>query len=42
MIPTIWLQYGDNTHTLIDRTNYAGVFLPGYEALHNDPINNHL
>ncbi|KAM3962592.1 4-hydroxyphenylpyruvate dioxygenase [Aphomia sociella] len=30
--------YGDNTHTLVDRTNYRGPFLPGYEPLPPDPI----
>jgi 4-hydroxyphenylpyruvate dioxygenase len=25
--------YGDTIHTLVDRTRYSGVFLPGYEAL---------
>nr|POE54394.1 4-hydroxyphenylpyruvate dioxygenase [Quercus suber] len=33
--------YGDTTHTFIQRSEYAGVFLPGYHAspLTNDPIN---
>ncbi|XP_022117998.2 4-hydroxyphenylpyruvate dioxygenase isoform X2 [Pieris rapae] len=30
--------YGDNTHTLIDRSKYKGPFLPGYQTLKNDPI----
>ena len=31
--------YGDTTHTLIERTNYTGVFLPGYKATNKmDPI----
>ncbi|CAF4903180.1 unnamed protein product [Pieris macdunnoughi] len=30
--------YGDNTHTLIDRSKYKGPFLPGYQTLNNDPI----
>ncbi|XP_059051919.1 4-hydroxyphenylpyruvate dioxygenase-like [Achroia grisella] len=30
--------YGDNTHTLIDRTKYTGIFLPGYNTLENDAI----
>ena len=25
------LQYGDTTHTLVERTNYGGLFLPGYK-----------
>ncbi|VVD05877.1 unnamed protein product [Leptidea sinapis] len=31
--------YGDNTHTLIDRSDYNGVFLPGYTAMEDDPLN---
>ncbi|CAG4940657.1 unnamed protein product [Parnassius apollo] len=31
--------YGDNTHTLIDRTNYNGVLLPGYHIVEDDPLN---
>ena len=23
--------YGDTTHTLVERTNYEGLFLPGYK-----------
>ncbi|GBP61862.1 4-hydroxyphenylpyruvate dioxygenase [Eumeta japonica] len=34
--------YGDNTHTLIDRSEYGGVFLPRYSPLQNDVINNTL
>ncbi|XP_063624637.1 4-hydroxyphenylpyruvate dioxygenase-like [Cydia splendana] len=34
--------YGDNTHTLVDRTNYKGPFLPGYQLLQQDPINKFL
>jgi len=31
--------YGDTTHTLIDRTNYKGWFLPGFvKPLFNDPL----
>ncbi|KAM3962670.1 4-hydroxyphenylpyruvate dioxygenase [Aphomia sociella] len=30
--------YGDNTHTLIDRSKYAGILLPGYEPLEDDLI----
>ncbi|XP_037970847.2 4-hydroxyphenylpyruvate dioxygenase [Plutella xylostella] len=30
--------YGDNTHTLIDRSKYKGSFLPGYQLLPADPI----
>ncbi|CAK1556447.1 unnamed protein product [Leptosia nina] len=32
--------YGDNTHTLIDRSKYKGVFLPGYTITNDeDPLN---
>ncbi|XP_028176511.1 4-hydroxyphenylpyruvate dioxygenase [Ostrinia furnacalis] len=34
--------YGDNTHTLVDRSNYTGSFLPGYAPLNLDPINKFL
>lgn len=31
--------YGDTTHTLIERTKYTGVFLPGYKAFEkSDPL----
>ncbi|KAG5675901.1 putative 3-dehydroshikimate dehydratase [Polypedilum vanderplanki] len=32
--------YGDTTHTLIDRKNYKGIFLPGYKEHYskNDPL----
>ncbi|KAF1814955.1 4-hydroxyphenylpyruvate dioxygenase [Eremomyces bilateralis CBS 781.70] len=31
--------YGDTTHTLIERSNYTGAFLPGYRSeTHDDPI----
>ena len=25
------VQYGDTTHTLVERTNYKGIFLPGFK-----------
>ncbi|CAG9786574.1 unnamed protein product [Diatraea saccharalis] len=31
--------YGDNTHTLIDRSKYKGLFLPGYKTVEDDPVN---
>ncbi|KAJ0176792.1 hypothetical protein K1T71_007971 [Dendrolimus kikuchii] len=31
--------YGDNTHTLIDRSKYNGLFLPGYKASEDDILN---
>ncbi|CAH0751285.1 unnamed protein product [Diatraea saccharalis] len=34
--------YGDNTHTLVDRSKYKGAFLPGYQSLQTDPISKHL
>lgn len=31
--------YGDTTHTLIDRSNYKGLFLPGYKPVkYQDPL----
>lgn len=29
--PSSRLQYGDTTHTFVDRSNYKGFFLPGYK-----------
>ena len=36
--------YGETTHTLIERSNYRGVFLPGYRAemSNKDPIQQYL
>lgn len=36
--------YGETTHTLIERRNYRGVFMPGFRAPKeaNDPINAYL
>ncbi|GBP61863.1 4-hydroxyphenylpyruvate dioxygenase [Eumeta japonica] len=34
--------YGDNTHTMVDRSNYKGEFLPGYQMLNKDPLNQFL
>ncbi|XP_049873051.1 4-hydroxyphenylpyruvate dioxygenase-like isoform X2 [Pectinophora gossypiella] len=31
--------YGDNTHTLLDRSKYSGILLPGYQAADDDPLN---
>lgn len=32
-------QYGDTTHTLIEKLNYKGLFLPGYHPpLFKDPL----
>jgi len=30
--------YGDTIHTFVERGNYSGAFLPGYRAVHSDPI----
>jgi 4-hydroxyphenylpyruvate dioxygenase len=31
--------YGDTTHTFVDRSNYKGLFLPGYkEPRAEDPL----
>lgn len=33
------LQYGDTTHTLVEKMNYSGCFLPGFEPLvFTDPL----
>ncbi|XP_050350993.1 4-hydroxyphenylpyruvate dioxygenase-like [Nymphalis io] len=34
--------YGDNTHTLVDRSQYKGLFLPGYQPSAKDPIQKYL
>ncbi|KAL8901697.1 MAG: hypothetical protein Q9207_005066 [Kuettlingeria erythrocarpa] len=35
--------YGDTTHTLVEKTNYKGTFLPGYRAIEiEDPIHKYL
>jgi hypothetical protein len=32
-------QYGDTTHTLVEKMNYTGRFLPGFEApTFKDPL----
>lgn len=34
--------YGDTTHTLVDRSQYNGIFLPGYRAVfERDPLNDY-
>ena len=30
--------YGDTVHTFVDRSRYKGPFLPGYRAVHADPL----
>jgi 4-hydroxyphenylpyruvate dioxygenase len=30
--------YGDTLHTFVERTNYSGVFMPGYQTVPHDPI----
>jgi len=30
--------YGDTIHTFIERKNYRGAFMPGYQAVNEDPI----
>lgn len=33
--------YGDTTHTFIERTNYKGLFLPGFQPhYHKEALNN--
>jgi 4-hydroxyphenylpyruvate dioxygenase len=40
VVTAIIRTYGDTTHTLIERSRYHGVFLPGYRAAdaHADPL----
>jgi len=40
---SVWIAtiqtYGDTVHTFVERQNYKGVFLPGYQPLtHTDPL----
>jgi len=30
--------YGDTTHTFVDRSEYGGIFLPGFEEIKHDPV----
>jgi 4-hydroxyphenylpyruvate dioxygenase len=30
--------YGDTVHTFVERSNYHGTFMPGYRAVHEDPL----
>ncbi len=30
--------YGDTVHTFVERKDYAGTFLPGFEAIKHDPV----
>ncbi|KAL9630864.1 MAG: hypothetical protein Q9204_004504 [Flavoplaca sp. TL-2023a] len=35
--------YGDTTHTLVEKNDYKGMFMPGYRAINQtDPIQNYL
>ena len=39
VLSAIIRTYGDTTHTLIERTNYTGCFLPGYKPFKKfDPL----
>ncbi|KAI9839481.1 MAG: hypothetical protein M1819_002106 [Sarea resinae] len=43
VVTAVIRTYGDTTHTLIERTNYRGVFLPGYRSTpQEDPIAKYL
>lgn len=33
VLTAVITTYGDTTHTLVERTDYSGVFLPGYRAV---------
>ncbi len=40
MVIAIVKAYGQTTHTLVERSKYNGVFMPGYRATNTmDPIN---
>lgn len=32
LILLCFVQYGDTTHTFVERTEYSGLFLPGFHA----------
>lgn len=35
--------YGDTTHTLVERSSYRGIFMPGYHAMKtDDPLSQYL
>ena len=40
VVTAVIKTYGDTTHTLVDRSRYCGVFLPGYRAVDKvqDPL----
>ena len=42
-VTAILSTYGDTTHTLVERSSYRGVFMPGYSAMMViDPLAQHL
>ena len=42
-VTAILATYGDTTHTLVERSSYRGVFMPGYSAMLNkDPLSRYL
>ncbi|GJQ14338.1 hypothetical protein GpartN1_g6129.t1 [Galdieria partita] len=38
IVATIYAGYGDMHHSLVERKNYKGPFLPGYKELTGDPL----
>ena len=43
VVTAVIKTYGDTTHTLVDRSRYTGVFLPGYCAVEiADPLSQYL
>jgi len=43
IVTAIVTTYGDTTHTLVERSGYRGVFMPGYQAMKIlDPIARYL
>ena len=41
-VTAVIATYGDTTHTLVERSSYRGVFMPGYFAMIKDPLSQHL
>lgn len=43
VVTAVIKTFGDTTHTLVERCNYRGAFLPGYQAVNGaDPVNDFL
>lgn len=43
IVTAVIKTYGDTTHTLVERSRYHGLFMPGYRAIQKqDPLADHL